>query len=260
MKIDFSSARTMLRWAREEIQNLDSATRAFLALTPYTLFTEPDPKSGKQFIKVAMTTVPDEICKFASHALWDIKHALDHAAFAAVRAVRGDKVGDIHFPIASHPQDLEKKLTHIPLKQLLPRYPIELHGVFRNFEPYPTGGGYSGGGDEFIALSKLANTTKHALALGTGVRPQLLGAQITGGIVELFADNWDNLKQELTIGLLRNGEKLNMNIELACYISFRDKEALQGHDAVEVLNAFVTSATNITDELEACVSSLQSDR
>jgi hypothetical protein len=253
---DFSSALSLLRWAREDIQDLEAATKGFLDSCPYTFFHEADPDSKNPFLKARMAEVPDEICKLASHALWDIKHALDHAVCAAVRAIRGPEIPDLHFPVANHPNDLEAKLRHIPKGETLPRYPVELHNFFRACEPYPTSDTYPGGGDEFVTLNKLANTTKHAVALGANARPILAGLSSTsmGGLIKVYLDRWDSAKQELTIGNALPGVQYKVNIQLACFVGFRDVDLLDGHAAGEVLEAYATCAETIVSDLTALVS------
>lgn len=250
----FSSARTLLRWAREDIQDLDLKAEAFLRSAPYAPFIEPDPETGNVFFKVRMTQVPDEISKLASHALWDIKHALDHATCSAVRAIYGSGIGDIHFPVASHPNDLQAKLRHVPKGQVNPKYPVELHNLFGSFEPYPTSNKYVGGGDEFIALSKLANSTKHSVSLGAAARSHLAGAEGIGGIIKLYLDWWDRSKQELTLGLFQAGTTVDMKVQLACFLSFSDIEVLQPHPAGEILAGYAACTESIVDALEAAVS------
>jgi hypothetical protein len=161
----FSSARQLLRWANEDIKSLEAASETFLRNNPYSFRTEFDSETGETLLKLKMAPVPNEICKLASHALWDIKHALDHATCAAVVAAGGTQDVDIHFPIRSHLNDFNSALKATVKKSTALKYPALLHDTLRSFEPYPTGNGYSGGSDDFCALSKLANTTKHSIAL-----------------------------------------------------------------------------------------------
>ena len=246
----FHSARALLGWAREDIEDLNAATEHFFGDHAYEVFHEIDPESGNIFLKVRVAEVPDYICKLASHALWDIKHALDHATCAAVREIRGGLVEDIHFPTTSHPNDLEAKLRATVNKGAELKYPVVLHDLFRSLEPYPTGNGYPGGGNEFVALSKLANTTKHSVALGTGARAHFTGAKGTGGIIKMYPYWWDSSKQELTLALIRAGTEMKMNIQLASYITFSDIKSLEGHPAGEVLNGFATCVESIISDLE----------
>lgn len=133
----FASARQLLRWASEDIESLNTACERFLSDEPYSLVFEDDDETGYVFLKLVMASVPDEVCKLASHALWDIKHALDHAACAAVRAVRGDQIADIHFPIGSHLNHFKSMLKATANKGAELKYPLALHDTFRSFEPYP---------------------------------------------------------------------------------------------------------------------------
>lgn len=184
----FPSARQLLRWAREDLQRLEASGHAFLRDQPYLPVIEAIPESSDKILKFRMAAVPDEICKLASHALWDIKHALDHATYAAARTIKGGDVGDIHFPVGSHPNDLNARLEHIPKGETDPRYPAGLHDIFRSFQPYPTGNGYSGGRDEFITLSKLANTMKHAIPLVAVPRLDIASLEDRGALHKVFMD------------------------------------------------------------------------
>ena len=251
---DFSSAWSLLRWAREDIANLSLATKTFVNGDLYTVFAEDDPDTGDMFLKVRMASVPDEISKLASHALWDIKHALDHATCAAVRVIMGNDIEDIHFPVASHPNDLESRLKTTLKDKTTLKYPSELHGLFRSFEPYPASDKFPGGGNEFVALNKLANTTKHSVALGTCAKPHFAGASGTGGIKRIYPDWWDSAKQELTIGLMAKDSKVKMHIDLACFVSFSEVDVLRPYPANDVLTGYATCVEDIVSKLEAAVS------
>lgn len=256
----FPSARQLVRWAREEVERLDSASEAFLDSDPYTPVLDADPETGDVFFKLRMAVVPDEICKLASHALWDIKHALDHATCAAARVITGGDVGDLHFPIAAHPNDLEAKLRHIPKGEIAPRYPAGLHDTFRSFEPYPTGDGYPGGGDEFVRLSKLANTTKHAIPLATVPRFDIASLEDTGALHKVFMrwkpdriGLWDGAKQELTIGVGRQGSKMEMNLQIASFVAFGEIELFEDYSAGWLLTQYADTADAIISNLESAV-------
>jgi hypothetical protein len=256
----FPGARQLLRWVHEDLQSLEAASHAFLGSQPYTPVFEPDPESGDVFLKLRMAAVPDEICKLASHALWDIKHALDHATCSAVRSIKGEDIGDLHFPIASHPNDLEAKLRHIPKSGAEFRYPAGLHDIFRSFEPYPTGNGYAGGCDEFVALSKLANTTKHAIPLAAVPRFDIAHLSDTGGCYKIFLSRypdrvglWDGTKQELTIGLARRNSEMKMNLQFASFVALSEVALFEGYSAGEVLTGYATAAEGIVSALENAV-------
>ncbi len=261
---DFSSAWQLLRWASEDIENLDSASEAFLGNNPYTFFFEDDAESGDVFLKLRVASVPDKICKLASHALWDIKHALDHATCAAVVAVGGVQDSDIHFPVRSHPNDFESALRATAKNSSELKYPASLHDTFRRFEPYPTGSGYTGGGDEFCVLSKLANTTKHLVALSTIPQPDIAAFRGTGGIDKIFMrwggkqmrdriGQWDAAKNELTIGLVKRDAELDMDMQIASFISFGEIEILKDYPASRVLGGYAIAVRDIVGELERVV-------
>lgn len=250
---DFSSARALIRWAREDIQQLELESEFFLSGESYEIIEEPEPVSGDTLIKARMAPVPDQLCKLASHALWDLKHALDHATFAAVQAIRGREAAEVYFPICSHPNDLEARLRSTPKGQSQLRYPTELHDVFRKLEPYPTSDQYVGGGDEFIAISRLANSTKHAIALRTGARTSVAGARGVGGIVRIFTDSWDSSLNELTLCAVRPTAKLDMRIQLAAFICFSNQELLEAFPASQVLSGFASCVEDAVHALEAAV-------
>jgi len=200
--IDLSSARDLIRWAREDAEEFETGVQAYITANPYTPFREDDPETGHVFLKIEITPVPDQLQKLACHALWDLKHALDHATYAAILAVTGER-RDVHFLWATHPTDLDRRLTHISKNYPNGKYPGVLHNLFRRFEPYPTGNGYPGGDDALIALNKMANTSKHAVSLNPVPRFFLENFTGSGGVVCVFQDRWDSLKNQLTIGLFR---------------------------------------------------------
>lgn len=261
--IDLSSARDLIRWAREDAESFDAGNDIYFAGNPYAYLFEDDPKTGHVFLKIGVAPIPDELRKLASHAIWDLKHSLDHATYAAILAVTGaPPIKDTYFPWCDHPNALETKLTR-PDKDGIVKYPPVLHDLFRSFEPYPTGQGYAGGNDQFVALNKLANTSKHAVVLRPGTRSFLdrfQGAAHTSGLVYITPDDWNHTKQQLTLGLFRKGSQMNMDLELSSFIEIGEVEALKGYPVGDVLEGFARNVVQVVDEIKAGVTAILAAR
>ena len=133
--------------------------------------------------------------------------------------------------------------------------------MFKSFEPYPTGNGYSGGGNEFVALSKLANSTKHAVALTAIPRFDIASLAGTGGLIRIFmrwgepdrVGFWDNTKNELTVGLFKADFKVELNLQITSLIAFDDVEPFKDLAAGEILSAYTNSVDTIIVQLERAV-------
>ena len=206
----FQSAHDLLEWACEDIAAFDVASQTFL----------------------------------------DLKHSLDHAIGAAITLIRGRPAGDVHFLWSDHPNAMRSRLAKIPNRDTEPKYPPELWKFFETLEPYPTGVGYPGGSDELIAFSKIANSTKHAIALATAPRAHVQSFSTQMPFLRAFIDNWDGEQRELTICHVSHDAKLDMNLEIATNITFADVSQFREHAAVLVLEELARAVSNIIDELE----------
>lgn len=246
----FDSARDLLDWACEDIVDFDAAVETFLDLKPYEVIGEFDAKAGHNVIKVRFATVPASLRKLASHAVWDLKHALDHAMWAAITLVRGRPAGDVHFLWSSHPNDLKSRLAATSKRNPDGKYPPELWDFIQGLEPYPSGDGYSGGSDELIAFSKMANSTKHAVALVAAPRARVTHMETQSPIVRAYLDHWDSSKQELTIGHVPVSAKVNMKLQFATNVTFGDVELFQDHPAGLVMEQIARAISDIIDALE----------
>jgi hypothetical protein len=247
----FASARDLLRWAREEVQKFDSVAEGFVSGNPYSQVREIDPQAGQLVLKLRVAPVPDELRKLASHALWDLKHALDHATCAAILTVTGRAADDVHFPWSSHPRDLEFKLSHVSKRYPDGKYPAVLRDVFRGFEPYPSGDGYAGGSDELCLFSKMCNTTKHAVALSAVARSHMAGFRTIDPMIRMFVDNWDSATQELAIGEFPLGANSKVQLQVATHIGFSDVPAFEGHPVSEVISVIADAVETMINDLEA---------
>lgn len=239
----------LLSWAREDAEDFDSIAQAFFDTQPYEAFGEVDPDTGEVTQKIRILDPPSELRKLAAHVLSDLKHALDQAAFAASAALLSRPPDTLYFPVASHPNDLNAKLQN-------GAYPVELHATFKALEPYPTGNGYSGGSDDFCALSKMANTSKHVVAVSAVPRINLAGARATASEMagmRLIVDGWDAAKKELTVGISPKGANTKVNLQIASFVAFDEVGPFEGESVGSVLEYFIGCVQRSIDALEAAV-------
>lgn len=254
----FSSAREMLGWVGEGLSEFQAAVQAFSTNgDSYSLVQDFNEDGTEITLKVRIPALPNNLRKLATHAIWDIKHALDHATHAAVSLIVGGDPGDIHFPVASHPNDLRAKLYGPKSK-----FPPELRDTFNGFECYPTGHGYPSGNDLVVVFNGLANTSKHAVALSAVAsnyvnRVSWVG-KVGGG--KLFPNGWGFSDNELTIGTLPFDPDMKADIQLSVFVAL-DEAGLSRADRADVLIAMYGGhAQRFIDKLETDVAAILAAR
>jgi len=81
-----------------------------------------------------------------------------------------------------------------------------------------------------------------------------------GGLVCLFEDAWDSVKQQLTLGRFRQDADIKMQLQFASFIEFDEVEAVKGYPAGELLETFADAVTTIIDEIERVVTGIAAAR
>ncbi len=198
------------------------------------MFREVDADSQSEQLKLIVPPLPDKLRKLATNALWEIKHAADHAVRAACDLVGGGEPGKVYFPVGSHPANLAERVQNNP------RYPAPLHELLEGFQIYPRGNSYPGGNDEFCALSKLANSTKHAVSLVAMPEVHLSSIRMEGkvGGARFYPRPIKSGEFEYTLGTLPHDPDVKMDIEVTMFVAFGDVPALVGIPAGDVLQEF----------------------
>jgi hypothetical protein len=244
----FESARQLVGWARDDIRAFELAAAIFANdKSSHGVRQQLDSISGELIVKFWVAPVPQELCKLASHALWDVKHSLDHGMHEACETIVGSDPGDVHFLVASHLNDCRKRLYGESSK-----YPPELRSLIESFEIYPTSPDYDGGNDEFVALNKLANQAKHALALSTTARTVMHSMRGTGlaGGARIFPNGRLDASGELVLGVFPADSDPQLQFQFEVGVAFSEPPRLRGLSVSAVLTAFADAAMNAIEQLE----------
>lgn len=220
-----------INWAEEAINESETLIDRFFGAKPVERRVEPHGDPGTYALKfVLVKPLPFDIARKCTEAINNIKNSFDQSLFAACAAI-GRPVKDAHYPWVDEERLLSGRLINPKNGKIL--IPVELHGVIRAQQPYPSGEGNAGGDDIVRDLAKIANR-KHTVGINmVGVAGD---TQIANGLNTLAPDKfiavtgtpWDTVKNELIIALTNtdppyfgNGYHVNLGIGLEGSPSFQ---------------------------------------
>lgn len=247
------SEKYLVKWAKAKADDFYARTTRYFEVDKlYTTIVEPDPETGKNLYIIRFTgDLPWELRGIASDAIKALRDALDQACLHATqRLIPKLKGKGTHFPFGENPDDLDKVLSGECGRQSKDIAP-ELHSVLRNFEPYPTGNGYTGGNDRLRALGRVSGPNKHetTLRLAGSVGSNVARLESSGGL-RIRAPNWDRAKNEIV--LFEVPQKANLEFDLDVEISVEfDNPWLGGAPAPRVLHMIADIVENVIARLEA---------
>jgi hypothetical protein len=154
------SARLKIERAKEHIENLHSAKRAFFDTDPYEVGPKRDPQSGDlTFYVERVEPVPPRIACLAGDAIHNLRCALDHLAYALFLAGTGGS------------SNAQFRQTYFPISSSAAKYKTESRGKVKGMrqnaidaidaiEPYKGGKGH-----QLWVLNELNNADKHRLLI-----------------------------------------------------------------------------------------------
>jgi hypothetical protein len=221
-----------LDWAYDDARDLNDRLQAFFKLNPHESVTEFDPDVGQYAHRIKITAAPPpEIRKLVFRVLCDLRHFFDQLTYSATWAVLGEPPnGDLFFPWAMNPTDLEYRLKKIP---------AVLHPVFRGLEPYPTGDGYEGGDTIIFHLRKIAGPNKHRVTLDPSVRATGFSFQgKISGDYRVPYEGWDAAKNEFTVAWMEPGAERDYTVQVSFNISLGEVPALDGIPILDLIRHF----------------------
>jgi hypothetical protein len=142
-------------WAKKHIGDLDRVCADFIRSNPYTVVREHDRKTGEFVFKIAtMQPIPPNIDLMAGDILFNLRSALDHAAFyfAGIQP-HPPATKSIYFPIRDS-----------AAKYMSPDCIREVQAIGHDFKRVVDAvKPYKGGNDALWKLHRLNNIDKHRL-------------------------------------------------------------------------------------------------
>lgn len=153
---DLTSPKKMLRWAQEEISEIEDLFLGWGA----GQFIQPGVRLSSdgatlEIYIVSVEDLPDRIERLVNNAATSIRHAFDQSTYAVVTAVHGEWNGDQpSFPWRQSPADLEKWLNKFEL-------PEPYRRALRDMRPYNSVDGVQDGDDLLRDFAKAVNPAKH---------------------------------------------------------------------------------------------------
>lgn len=243
----FDSPKFLVSQTLENLDEFDTLCQPIFKDNCYSNVIDVDPESGNKTFKVKFNRkVPGKARHIAATAISDLRHALDQAACASVRALTGADPSLLYFPFATNPNDLMGRLRK--------SFPDELHPVFVSFQPFPTGEAYEGGNKLLSDFGKTAGPNKHQVTCKVGGRItefQADSVQGTGGIIEMgLPPRWDIDNNELIVGITFPNGHIDYNFGISFYVALAQAGPLSGAPASDVLRTLARQTGNIVDSLE----------
>ena len=235
----FESPKLSLKWAKEHIEDFETALKGFIDSKPYHLVAEINPQTGECFHKLKLRRqVPDRLRRTARDAIQGLRATLDHAMFVLVKK-------DRYFPFREDVTAFEKCITD-KFGDVAP----EIVDVIRQAQPY------KGGNDLLWAMNKACNPNKHGLI--KPIATTVGGFQISGpGMFDsliLFQPKWDSAKNEMIISrstTVPGRPELHPNLQFAFDVVIGDVPIVEGKPAVAVLNSLAQMVETILVNIEA---------
>jgi hypothetical protein len=246
----FESPRLLLSSAREDFNRLNSLFEAFFRDNPYRLGVDRKPNASKAVFCAEIIKKPTAEMRLLTYSIVnDLRNALDQAVYGASSALGQTSLDNVHFPFRDSPRDFERVFTG---KGRCSDVPVELHGILRSFEPYPTGNAYSGGDDRLIHLNRLANPNKHRVAL----RIQLVVRGLVKVHVVAAPDSirippprWNSTKDKLSLFEIIKTTDYTYDINLDTFVALSEPP-LDGESVEGFIRAQIAKVESIIDRLE----------
>ena len=240
----FANAKFSVNYAQIHGNRLEAAIANFIASQPYSEVIESDGHGVDTWKVKLLKPIPMEISCIAFDAAIHLRAALDQACFeVAATAVPG--AGNFaHFPFgdtrANAMTRRKGKSKEIP--------PTIFDLIVDRCQPYL-------GGDDFLwALNNLCNTHKHERVIfacaGAG--------NVSGrwGPNKLIGDRfvppaWDRAKNEMVVGVVPSGQKLNYNLNFVPFVALNEAEKIARLHAPIALREMTARVQNAIGVIES---------
>jgi hypothetical protein len=154
------SATAKVARAKEHVENLKLAVRAFLDEGPYLTMAYDEQETGDRVVRLnASLEIPLRISIIVGDVIHNLRSGLDHLAWQICLACNGTPDRNTCFPV------FEEKPTNIEaeIERKIPSARPEVIGLIRDLEPYKRGKG-----EKLSQLHQLNLIDKHRLLVATG--------------------------------------------------------------------------------------------
>ncbi|RWP66251.1 hypothetical protein [Mesorhizobium sp.] len=242
----FESPLFLIARTKENLSELDAACNALFDGDCSASVVDIDPKTGNKTFKLKFTRkIPGRIRHIAATALSDLRHALDQASVASVKAITKEEPDLLYFPFAANPNDLVGRLRK--------SFPDEIHPTFLWCTPYPTGEGYKGGNDLLAQFSKASGPNKHQITCKIGGHISTFRSdsfRAIGTVSEIrIPPAWDIDENELVIGTTTPWGYIEYNFQMSFYVALAEAGQLTGQPASPALHTLLDTVENIVTAL-----------
>ena len=222
----FTTAIERVRWAEEDIAELQQLSLAFFSSDTHERVAELDANGIYMLDKIKFKQrLPSRISKLTVSAIENLRAALDHGACAVVPKKLSNKTsfpfGDTRREFLGH---LKSKAKHVP---------PEIQSVFVRFKPYKRGN------PPLWALNKICNTHKHRTIVQPGIdirKPQFVaGPSLDAAIFRYRLPEWDRRKNEIIISRMVNYTTAHHDIDMSLGVAFGNVQVFRGRPVLSVL-------------------------
>jgi hypothetical protein len=233
----FNSARHRLARARKHIRDLDRAMNLWVQKNPYAVITEPDPDGAHEQHKIKLKRPPPVLFNhITADALYNLRAALDHAAFAIARTQTDTGLDKVYFPICRNAKSFKEAM-----KEGEHFFPPTIWAFIDALKPY------RGGNELLWTLNKVCNINKHREVTEIGINPYSfrMEGHLPGGHMPP-TPQWDTIGNEMVIAITPRDPKVKCKVHLQFLIVFKKTAAATPNE--DVL-AFLEDAAGIVHRI-----------
>jgi hypothetical protein len=247
LAVAFSPAVQAIDWATSALAELDHLAKTFFEGRPATIFTEVDPRTKENVLKLKLVKpLPNMLNRKATEALLNSRHSFDQAIFAAHKLLNPGVSKSSNFPWAENPKDLEILLRNRKIDE-------RLWSTIVFHEPYLESSSYAGGNNLIRNMATLANR-KHDIGLSVHadvssyVFPSMKAISINSFSIK--GRNWDSITNEGELARWSGQVEISGSHRFLCHIIFKDPKFPEPVDAVLALTEFISKANVVVKSLE----------
>lgn len=237
----FESAKSLLRWAEEDLHNLSIIWKELIAGDFYSSWMKFNAVSVEHEIYFRLDKpFPDSLSKLLNNAACGIRHAFDQMTYAFVSSY-GDTLRPDHtyFPWGTSASDVSGRLRALGLEEAH-------HSPFLHLQPYETNDIDPGGDNVLRKFAKAVNPYKHQVVAGCCARPlfqplTLVQTNLTDKPVDFvhsvsFIQRvFSRVGDQGVIARIQTTGELKPDFQIAPYIAFADVGVLSHEPALELL-------------------------
>ena len=242
----FSSPRTRVSWANDQIAELDAAIKGYVASTPCKGMVELESNGVNEWHKIKVDPLPHKCVFLVTKIGEDLRSALDQTGYAAALAGGNKTPKKAYFPICKDASQFDNAVS-----QNCRDLPDEIRALFRAYKACP------GGDMQLVALNGLCGTTKHAIlkpiaqTVGGAFYKNLRTIKVNPPFIMGGMPKWDAEKNEIKLFVAGKGSQIQYNITLSIFVAFGEVEVVSGQPVIPVLNALRDKVSGVIDATEA---------